>query len=81
MGASLVVQLVKNPPAIWETWVQFLGWEDPLVEGMAIDYFLSLQWTVLDTVFLTSLSLLPSQRYFPATPRKMSVVIRSLSSV
>ena len=27
--------LVKNLPAIWETWVQFLGWEDPLEEGMA----------------------------------------------
>ena len=28
-GASLVVQMVKNPPAMWETWVQPLGWEDP----------------------------------------------------
>ena len=28
--ASLVAQLVKNPPAVQETWVQFLGWEDPL---------------------------------------------------
>ena len=28
--ASLVAQLVKNPPAMWETLVQFLGWEDPL---------------------------------------------------
>ena len=27
--------MVKNPPAMWETWVQFLGWEDPLQEGMA----------------------------------------------
>ena len=27
---SLVSQLVKNPPAMWETWVQSLGWEDPL---------------------------------------------------
>ena len=34
-GASLVAQLVKNPPAMWETWVQSLGWEDPLEEGMA----------------------------------------------
>ena len=33
--ASLVAQLVKNPPAIHETWVQSLGWEDPLEEGMA----------------------------------------------
>ena len=30
-----MVQTVKNPPAMWETWVQFLGWEDPLEEGMA----------------------------------------------
>ena len=31
--ASLVAQLGKNPPAMWETWVQSLGWEDPLGEG------------------------------------------------
>ena len=29
-GASLVVQLVKNPPVVQETLFQFLGWEDPL---------------------------------------------------
>ena len=29
----LMVQLVKNPPAMWETWVQSLGWEDPLEKG------------------------------------------------
>ena len=33
--ASLVVQTVKNPPAMQETWVQSLGLEDPLEEGMA----------------------------------------------
>ena len=33
--ASLETQTVKNPPAMWETWVQSLGWEDPLEEGMA----------------------------------------------
>ena len=33
--ASLVAQLVKNSPAMQETWVQFLGWEDPLEKGMA----------------------------------------------
>ena len=27
--------MVKNPPAMWETWVQFLGWEDSLEEDMA----------------------------------------------
>ena len=33
--ASLVAQLVKNPPAMLETWVQSVGWEDPLEEGKA----------------------------------------------
>ena len=33
--ASLVAQLVKNLPAIRETWVQSLGWEDPLEKGKA----------------------------------------------
>ena len=32
---SLVAQLVKNLPAMWETWVQSLGWEDPLEKGKA----------------------------------------------
>ena len=35
MGASLVAQLVKNPPAMQETLVQFLGWKDPLEEDLA----------------------------------------------
>ena len=30
-----VAQLVKNPPAMWETWVRSLGWEDPLEKGKA----------------------------------------------
>ena len=33
--ASLVAQLVKNPPAMGETWVPSLGWEDPLEKGTA----------------------------------------------
>ena len=33
--ASLVAQLVKNPPAVQETCVQSLGWEDPLEKGKA----------------------------------------------
>ena len=28
-------QTVKNPPAMWQTWVRSLGWEHPLEEGMA----------------------------------------------
>ena len=33
--ASLVAQLVKNLPAMWETWVRSLSWEDPLEKGKA----------------------------------------------
>ena len=33
--ASLVAQLVKNLPAMWETWVRSLDWENPLEEGKA----------------------------------------------
>ena len=34
--ASLVAQLVKNPPTMWETLVRSLGWEGPLEKGTAI---------------------------------------------
>ena len=33
--ASLVAQLVKKPPAMWETWIPSLGWEDPLEKEKA----------------------------------------------
>ena len=36
--ASLVAQLVKNPSAMWETWVQSLGWEGPLENGHLLQY-------------------------------------------
>ena len=35
LRASLGAQMVKNPPAVWETWMRSLGWEGPLEEGMA----------------------------------------------
>ena len=35
LGASLVAQMIKNLPAVQETGVRSLGWEDPLEEGMA----------------------------------------------
>ena len=38
--------MVKDPPAMWETWVQSLGWEDPLEEGIAT-YSSILAWRVL----------------------------------
>ena len=37
MYRTTMAQMVKNLPAVWETWVQSLGWEDPLEEGMATD--------------------------------------------
>ena len=33
--AFLVAQLVKNPPALWETWIRSLGRDDPLEKGKA----------------------------------------------
>ena len=47
--ASLVAQLVKNPPAMWETWVPSLGWEDPLEKGKATHSSI-LAWRFLWTV-------------------------------
>ena len=47
--ASLVVQLVKNPPAMWETWAQSLGWEDPPEKGKATHFSIPawrIPWTV-----------------------------------
>ena len=43
-GASLVAQLVKNLPAMWETWVRFLVWEDMPGEGTGYP----LQYSVLE---------------------------------
>ena len=40
--------MVKNQPAMWETWVQSLGWEDPLEKEMAIHSSTiawKIQWT------------------------------------
>ena len=47
--ASLVAQLVKNLPEMQETWVQSLGWEDPLQKGMATHSSI-LSWRILWTV-------------------------------
>ena len=47
--ASLVAQLVKNLPTMWETWVQSLGWEDPLEKGK-ITHSSILAWTIPWTV-------------------------------
>ena len=47
--ASLRAQLVKNLPAMWETWVQSLGWEDPLEKGKTTDSSI-LAWRIPWTV-------------------------------
>ena len=51
--ASLVAQLVKNLPAVRGTWVQSLGWEDPLEKGMATHSSIlawRIPWTVSQRV-------------------------------
>ena len=48
--ASLVAQLVKNLPAMWETWVPSLGWEDPLEKGKAT-HSSTLAWRIPWTVY------------------------------
>ena len=50
LSASLVAQLVKNLPAMQETWVQSLGWEDPQEKGMAT-YSSILAWRIPWTVY------------------------------
>ena len=46
-SASPVVQLVKNLPAMWKTWVLSLGWEDPLEKGKATHSSI-LAWRISD---------------------------------
>ena len=45
--AFLLAQLVKNPPAVRETWVQSLNWEDPLEKGWIIK-----EWCKIRTIKL-----------------------------
>ena len=69
--ASLVAQLVKNPPAMQETWVRSLGREDPLEKGMATHSSLlawRIPWTVARQVPL-SLDF-SSQEYWSGVPPK-----------
>ena len=48
--AALVAQVVKNPPAMWETWVRSLGWEDPLEKRTATHSSI-LAWRIPWTVY------------------------------
>ena len=49
LQACLVAQLVKNPSAMWETWVQSLGWEGPLEKRKATHSSI-LAWRIPSTV-------------------------------
>ena len=59
--ASLVAQSVKNLPAIWETQVQSMGWEDPLEKEMA-NHSSTLAWKILWTEESGGLQSMGSQR-------------------
>ena len=60
--ASLVTQLVKNLPAMQETWVQSLGWEDALEKGTAT-YSSILAWRIIWTKKPSRLQSMMSQRF------------------
>ena len=53
--------MVKNPPAMWETWVRSLGREDPLEEGMATHSSI-LAWRIPQTEEPGGLQSMGSQR-------------------
>ena len=59
--APLVAPRVKNLPAVWETWVRSLGWEDPLKEGMATHSSI-LAWRISGTEETGRLQFIASQR-------------------
>ena len=56
-----MVQTVKNPPAMWESWVRSLGQEDPLEEGMATHSSI-FAWEIPWTEELGGLQSMGSQR-------------------
>ena len=61
IGASLVVQRIKRLPAMRETWVQSLGWEDPLEKDMATHSSI-LAWRIPWTEEPDGLQSMESQR-------------------
>ena len=61
-GASLMAQMVKNLPEMHETWIQSLGWEDPLEEGMAT-HSNSLAWRISWTEEPGGLLFMRSKRF------------------
>ena len=85
MWASLVAQMVKNPPAVRGTWVRALGWEDPLEEGMA-SHCSILAWRIpmdrgawrsIDHGVTKSWTQLSDEHFLRCSPRKLSCKIPS----
>ena len=63
MWVSLVAQMIKNLPAMRETWVQSLDWEDPLEKGMATHFSIlvwEIPWTWVSSLFSWWDGFLPS---------------------
>ena len=61
-------QLVKNLPTMWETWVQSLGWEDPLDKGKAIHSSIlawRIPWTIVHGVAKSQTRLSDFHFHFP----------------
>ena len=58
--ASLVAQLVKDLPAMWEIWIRSLGWQDPLEKGTAsrssILDWVAKSWTQLSDFHFSSIN-------------------------
>ena len=68
-----MAQLVKNPPAMWETWVRSLGWEDPLEKGKATHYSI-LAWRIPWAVYsMDSQRVGDDETTFTITLNKMKV--------
>ena len=70
--AFLVAQLVKNPPAMWETWVLSLGWEDPLEKGKATHSSIlawRIPWTVKSMQLQSRIQLSVFYFHFHLTPK------------
>ena len=65
-----MAQLVKNLPAMWEAWVQSVGWEDPLEEGTATRFSV-LAWRIPWTVHGVAKSWTQRSGDFPFQKIKM----------
>ena len=77
--ASLVAEMVKNPPATQEIWFQSLGWEDPLEEGMATQSSI-LAWRIPMAEEPGRLQSMGSQRVRPDRVTKHSTTYSDVST-